>query len=81
MALEDKAAVLQRNLNATDRQQAIRNAKFGAEIERLYETARRLRAKLRDRHESAAGIVEALGHSNNHEHLHAHSVTSTAGSK
>ena len=46
MALEDKAAVLQRDLSATDRQQATRTAKLGAEIERLYEIARRLSAKL-----------------------------------
>lgn len=45
MALEDKAAVLQRNLGATDRQQAICTAKFGAEVEKLFEIARRLRAK------------------------------------
>ncbi len=46
MALENKAAVLQRNLSATDRQQAIRTAQFGAEIEKLYEIAGRLKAKL-----------------------------------
>jgi hypothetical protein len=46
MALEDKAVVLQRDLTATDRQQAARTAKLGAEVERLYETARRLSAKL-----------------------------------
>lgn len=46
MALEDKALVLQRNLSPTDRQQATRSAKFAAEIENLYETAGRLKAKL-----------------------------------
>lgn len=46
MALEDKAAVLQRDLSATDRQQANRTAKLGAEVERLYEMARRLSTKL-----------------------------------
>jgi hypothetical protein len=46
MALEDKATVLRRNLSATDRQQAIRAERFGAEIEKLGEMARRLRAKL-----------------------------------
>ena len=46
MALEDKAGVLQRDLGATDRQQAARTAKLGAEVGRLYETARRLSAKL-----------------------------------
>jgi len=46
MALEDRAVVLQRDLCATDRQQAIRTAKLGAEVERLYETARRLSTKL-----------------------------------
>jgi hypothetical protein len=46
MALEDKATVLRRNLSATDRQQTIRTEKFGAEIEKLGEMARRLRAKL-----------------------------------
>ena len=46
MALEDKATVLRRNLSATDRQQAIRTEKFGAEIEKLGEMARRLRVKL-----------------------------------
>jgi hypothetical protein len=34
MALEDKATVLRRNLSATDRQQAIRTERFGAEIEK-----------------------------------------------
>jgi len=46
MALEDKATVLRRNLSATDRQQAIRTERFGAEIEKLGEMTRRLRAKL-----------------------------------
>ena len=46
MALEDKATVLRRNLSATDRDQAICTEKFGAEIEKLGEMARRLRAKL-----------------------------------
>lgn len=46
MALEDKATVLRRNLSATDRQQAIRTERFGAEIEHLGEMARRLKAKL-----------------------------------
>lgn len=46
MAFEDKATVLRRNLRATDRQQAIRTERFGAEIEKLGEMARRLRAKL-----------------------------------
>jgi hypothetical protein len=46
MALEDKAVVLQRDLSVTDRQQAARTAKLGAEVERLYETARRLSAML-----------------------------------
>ena len=50
MALEDKAAVLQRNLSARDRQRAIRTAKFGAEVERLYEMVRRLSAKLENCH-------------------------------
>jgi len=46
MAFEDKATVLRRNLSATDRQQAIRTERFGAEIEKLAVMARRLRAKL-----------------------------------
>lgn len=46
MAFEDKAAVLRKNLSATDRQQAVRTERFGAEIENLGEMARRLRAKL-----------------------------------
>jgi hypothetical protein len=46
MAFEDKATVLRKNLRATDRQQAIRTERFGAEIEKLGEMARRLRAKL-----------------------------------
>jgi hypothetical protein len=46
IALEDKAMVLRRNLSVTDRQQAIRTDKFGAEVEKLYEMANRLRAKL-----------------------------------
>jgi len=46
MALEDKAVVLQRGLSAADRDQAARTAKLGEEVERLYETARRLSAKL-----------------------------------
>jgi hypothetical protein len=46
MAFEDKATVLRRNLSATDRQQAIRTERLGAEIEKLAERARRLRAKL-----------------------------------
>jgi hypothetical protein len=46
MALENKATVLPRNLSATDRQQAVRTEKFGAEIAKLGEMARRLRAKL-----------------------------------
>lgn len=46
MALEDKATVLQRNLTSTDRQQAIRTEKLGAEIEKLGEMAHRLGAKL-----------------------------------
>jgi len=46
MALEDKAVILHKDLSATDRQQAARTAKLGAEVERLYETARRLSAKL-----------------------------------
>jgi hypothetical protein len=37
---------LRRNLSATDRQQAIRTERFRAEIEKLSEMARRLRAKL-----------------------------------
>jgi len=48
MALEDKAAILHKDLSATDRKQAARTAKLGAEVERLYETARRLSAKLED---------------------------------
>ena len=35
-----------RNLSATDRQEAIRTERFGVEIEKLSEMARRLRAKL-----------------------------------
>jgi hypothetical protein len=46
MAFEDKATVLRRNLSASDRQQAIRTERFGAEIEKLAEMARSLRAKL-----------------------------------
>jgi hypothetical protein len=46
MALEYKATVLRRDLTATDRQQAICTERFGAEIEKLGEVARRLRAKL-----------------------------------
>ena len=46
MTIEDKATVLRRDLSATDRQQAIRTERFGAEIEKLGEMARRLRAKL-----------------------------------
>jgi len=46
MALEDKATILRRDLSATDRQQAIRTERFGAEIEKLGEMACRLRAKL-----------------------------------
>jgi hypothetical protein len=42
MALEDKATVLRRNLSATDRQQAIRAGRFGAEIEKLGKMAHRL---------------------------------------
>jgi hypothetical protein len=45
-ALEDRAAVLQKNLSPMDRRQAIRSAKFAAEIENLYEIAGRLKAKL-----------------------------------
>jgi hypothetical protein len=37
---------MRKNLSATDRQQAIRTERFGAEIEKLGEMARRLRAKL-----------------------------------
>jgi hypothetical protein len=37
---------LRRNLTATDRQEAIRTERFGVEIEKLTEMARRLRAKL-----------------------------------
>ena len=37
---------LRRNLSATDRQEAIRTERFGVEIEKLSEMARRLRAKL-----------------------------------
>jgi len=48
MAFEDKARVLSRNLSATGRQQAIRTERFGAEIEKLGEMARRLRTKLED---------------------------------
>jgi hypothetical protein len=46
VAFEDKATVLRRNLGAADRQQAIRTERFGAEIEKLGEMARRLRANL-----------------------------------
>jgi hypothetical protein len=46
MAFEDKARVLRRNLSATDRQQVIRTERFGVDIEKLGEMARRLRAKL-----------------------------------
>jgi hypothetical protein len=46
VALEDRAVVLERNLRPEDRQQAIRSAQYGAEIEKLYEMARRLRARL-----------------------------------
>jgi len=46
IALEDRAVALERNLRPEDRQQAIRSAKYGAEIEKLYEMARRLRAGL-----------------------------------
>ncbi len=46
IALEDRAVVLETNLRPQDRQQAIRSAKYGAEIEKLYEMARRLRARL-----------------------------------
>jgi len=46
MALEDKAVILHRDLSAMDRQQAACTAKLGAEVERLYETERRLSAKL-----------------------------------
>ena len=46
MAFEDKAIVLRKNLSATDRKQATRTERFGAEIEKLGEMARRLRAKL-----------------------------------
>ena len=37
MALEDKATVLRRKLSPTDKQQAIRTERFGAEIEKLGE--------------------------------------------
>src|SRR5689334_22061454 len=37
VALEDRAVVLERNLRPEDRQQAIRSAQYGAEIEKLYE--------------------------------------------
>ena len=46
IALEDRAVVLETNLSPEDRQQAIRSAKYGAEIEKLYEMARRLRTRL-----------------------------------
>jgi hypothetical protein len=46
MAFEDKATALRRNLTAADRQQAMRTERFGAEIEKLGEMARRLKAKL-----------------------------------
>ncbi len=46
MAFEDKATVLRRNLGATDRKQAIRTERLEEEIEKLAESARRLRAKL-----------------------------------
>ncbi len=46
MALEDRAVVLETNLSREDRQQVTRSAKYGAEIEKLYEMARRLRARL-----------------------------------
>ncbi len=46
MAFEDKNTALRRNLSAADRQQAIRTERFGAEIEKLGEMARRLKAKL-----------------------------------
>jgi hypothetical protein len=35
MAFKDRAMGLRRNLSATDREQAIRMKKFGAEIEKL----------------------------------------------
>ena len=46
MALEDKATVLRRKLSPTDKHQAIRTERFGAEIEKLGELTRRLRVKL-----------------------------------
>jgi len=46
IALEDRAAVLETKLRPQDRQQASRCAAYGAEIERLYEMAKRLRSKL-----------------------------------
>jgi hypothetical protein len=45
-ALEDRAVALATNLRPVDQQQAIRSAKYGAEIEKLYEMARRLRSRL-----------------------------------
>jgi hypothetical protein len=46
IALEDRAVVMETKLRPEDRQQAIRCAAYGAEIERLYEMAKRLRSKL-----------------------------------
>ncbi|MGA9888545.1 MAG: hypothetical protein WBQ31_13680, partial [Candidatus Acidiferrales bacterium] len=46
IALEDRAVVMETKLRSEDRQQAIRTEKFGAEIEKLVEMARRLRVKL-----------------------------------
>lgn len=46
IALEDRAVVLETKLRPEDRQQAIRCAAYGVEIERLYEMAKRLRSNL-----------------------------------
>ena len=46
IALEDRAIVMETKLRPEDRQQAIRCATYGAEIEKLYEMARRLRSRL-----------------------------------
>lgn len=46
IALEDRAVILETKLRPEERQQAIRCARYGAEIEKLYEMAKRLRSKL-----------------------------------
>jgi hypothetical protein len=46
IALEDRAVVMETKLRPEDRQQAIRCAAYGAEIEKLYEMPRGLRSKL-----------------------------------